>query len=114
MKSRTGKALIISAAACGLLWGLSGSAAARSSVDFNVSIGVPLYYGPVYSPMYAPPPQVVYVPRPVYYPPPVYYTPTYYYYGGPREIRPQREWRRHEWRDEHRHHERYGNDEWRR
>lgn len=107
MKIKTGNALIISAVLCGSLLGLSGTAAAHRSVDFNLSIGVPAaFYGPVYSPMYAPPPAVV----PVYYPPQVYYPPAYYYSGGPREIWRQREWRLREWREEHRRHERH----WRR
>lgn len=106
MKTRTGKTLIMSAAVCGLLWGLSDIAAARGSVDVNLSIGVPAavygpVYAPVYGPVYAPPPVVVYAP------PPVYYAPGYYYSSEPWEIRRQREWRRHEWRDEHRRHERH-------
>lgn len=98
MKTRTGKTLIMSAAVCGLLWGLSDTAAARGSVDVNLSIGVP---GAVYGPVYAPPPVVVYAP------PPVYYAPGYYYSNDPWEIRRQREWRRHEWREGHRRHERH-------
>lgn len=112
MKTRSGKTLIISAAICSLIFVLSGTAEAHGSVDFNLSIGVPAaVYGPVYAPIYAPPPDVVYAPRPVYYPPPVYYSPAYYYPSEPWEVRRQREWRRHEWREEHRRHERHGDDD---
>ena len=62
------------------LAGLSGAAAARSSIDVGINFGFP---APVYV---APPPPVVYYPRaPVYYaPPPVYYAPAPVYYGPPR------------------------------
>jgi hypothetical protein len=69
---------------------LSGVAAARTTVDFGINIGIP---GPVYAPAYYPPPPVysapvypVYAPPRVYYPAPVYYGPPAYYgpryYGG--------------------------------
>ena len=92
------KVMVVAAAVAATLVGYSGSAAARSNIDFNLSIGVP---GVVYEPAYVAPPPVVYVPQPAYYPPPVYYAPGYYapraYWYGDRH----RGWERHEWRERH-------------
>jgi hypothetical protein len=112
MKTRTGKTLIVTAAVCSTLLMLSGTAAAHSSVDFNVSVGIPgVVYGPAYGPVYAPAPEVVYAPQPVYYPPPVYYSPAGYYSGDRWEGRHQREWQRREWHERHHGHHWHEDDD---
>lgn len=93
---------VIAAALCMLSLGLSGSALAHGSVDFNLSVGVP---GVVYGPVYAAPPEVVYVPRPAYYPPAVYYPPAYYAPGPRWEEERHRDWERREWRHHNHRHE---------
>lgn len=82
----------------------SSSVMAHGRVDWSVTIGAPIYYAP--PTFYAPPPVVYEEPAPVYqvpapvvgYQPQPYYTYPAYGYRDPY-------WRRHEWREHHRHHD---------
>ncbi|HTD03969.1 hypothetical protein [Undibacterium sp.] len=77
-------------------------AMAHGRVDWSVSIGAPIYYGPPV--VYAPPP-VYYAPPPVVYaPPPAVYINGPVVYGPPGYVYPAGYWRGRPWHGHHGHH----------